>query len=79
MVRIIEELAGDWHRLDQRIESLSTNIKALTGSGGVDPADHSGVRSESFCIRCEIPHRLHAAAVDNHRQLSRGRTKPKPK
>jgi transposase len=29
MVRIIEELAGDWHRLDQRIESLSTDIKAL--------------------------------------------------
>jgi transposase len=28
MVRIIEELAGDWHRLDQRIESLSTDIKA---------------------------------------------------
>ena len=35
MVRIIEELAGDWHRLDQRIESLSTDIKALADQ---DPA-----------------------------------------
>ena len=35
MVRIIEELAGDWHRLDQRIESLSTGIKALADQ---DPA-----------------------------------------
>jgi transposase len=34
-VRIIEELAGDWHRLDQRIESLSTDIKALADQ---DPA-----------------------------------------
>jgi transposase len=29
MMRIIEELAGDWHRLDERIEGLSTDIKAL--------------------------------------------------
>jgi transposase len=35
MVRIIEELADDWHRLDQRIESLSTDIKALADQ---DPA-----------------------------------------
>jgi transposase len=35
MVRIIEELAGDWHRLDQRVESLSTDIKALADQ---DPA-----------------------------------------
>ena len=35
MVRIIEELAGDWHRLDERIEGLSTDIKALADQ---DPA-----------------------------------------
>lgn len=35
MVRIIEELASDWHRLDERIESLSTDIKALAEQ---DPA-----------------------------------------
>ena len=29
MVRVIEELAGDWHRLDERIESLSTDIGAV--------------------------------------------------
>ncbi len=29
MLRAIEELAGDWHRLDQRIEGLSTEIEAL--------------------------------------------------
>ena len=35
MIRIIEELAGDWHRLDERIEGLSTDIKALADQ---DPA-----------------------------------------
>jgi transposase len=35
MMRIIEELAGDWHRLDERIEGLSTEIKALADQ---DPA-----------------------------------------
>ena len=29
MVRVIEELAGDWHRLDERIEGLSTDIGAV--------------------------------------------------
>jgi transposase len=29
MMRIIEELAGDWHQLDQRIEGLSAEITAL--------------------------------------------------
>ena len=29
MTRIIEDLAGDWRRLDERIESLSTEIAAL--------------------------------------------------
>jgi transposase len=29
MMRIIEDLAGDWHRLDERIEGLSAEITAL--------------------------------------------------
>ena len=29
MLRVIEELAGDWRRLDQRIEGLSSEIEAL--------------------------------------------------
>src|SRR5437867_3021419 len=29
MMRVIEELAGDWRRLDERIEGLSTEIEAL--------------------------------------------------
>jgi len=29
MLRIIEDLAGDWHRLDERIEDLSAEIEAL--------------------------------------------------
>jgi transposase len=29
MMRIIEELTGDWHRLDERIEGLSAEITAL--------------------------------------------------
>jgi transposase len=35
MIRIIEELAGDWHQLDERIEGLSTDIKTLADQ---DPA-----------------------------------------
>jgi transposase len=30
MVRVIEKLAGEWHRLDERIEGLSTEIAALS-------------------------------------------------
>jgi hypothetical protein len=29
MVRIIEDLAGDWRRLDERIEGLSDEIEAI--------------------------------------------------
>jgi transposase len=29
MLRVIEELAGDWRRLDQRIDGLSDEIEAL--------------------------------------------------
>jgi transposase len=28
-LRVIEELAGDWRRLDQRIDGLSGEIEAL--------------------------------------------------
>jgi transposase len=35
MMRVIEDLAGDWHRLDERIEGLSTEIAALADQ---DPA-----------------------------------------
>src|SRR3954454_21235471 len=35
MMRIIEDLAGDWRRLDERIEVLSTDIEALPDQ---DPA-----------------------------------------
>jgi transposase len=31
MLRVIEDLAGDWRRLDERIESLSGEIKLLAG------------------------------------------------
>jgi transposase len=29
MLRVIEDLAGDWRQLDERIESLSSEIEAL--------------------------------------------------
>jgi transposase len=29
MMHVIEELAGDWHRLDERIEGVSADIEAL--------------------------------------------------
>src|SRR5450759_4406603 len=30
MVRLIEDLAGDWRRLDERIEGLSSEIEAIS-------------------------------------------------
>jgi hypothetical protein len=35
MMRVIEGLAEDWHRLDQRIEELSSEIEEL---GNSDPS-----------------------------------------
>ena len=35
MVHVIEELAGDWHRLDERIKGVSSEIEALADQ---DPA-----------------------------------------
>ena len=35
MMRMIEDLAGDWHRLDERIEGLSNEIEAVASH---DPA-----------------------------------------
>jgi hypothetical protein len=32
MLRLIEELAMDWHRLDERIDGLSAEIEALRPS-----------------------------------------------
>jgi transposase len=29
MVRMIEDLAGDWRRLDERVEGLSNEIEAI--------------------------------------------------
>ena len=29
MLRVIEDLAGDWRRLDERIEGLSSEIEVL--------------------------------------------------
>ena len=29
MLQVVEDLAGDWHRLDERVEDLSTEIAAL--------------------------------------------------
>jgi transposase len=37
MVRVIEDLAGDWRRLDERIEALSSEIEALArGDAGCE-------------------------------------------
>jgi transposase len=35
MMRLIEDLTGDWRRLDERIEGLSADIKNLVAQ---DPA-----------------------------------------
>jgi transposase len=29
MVRIVEDIAGDWRRLDERVEQLSDEIEAI--------------------------------------------------
>src|SRR4029077_10738719 len=35
MVRIVEDLAGDWRRLDDRVEGLSSEIQAIARQGSV--------------------------------------------
>jgi putative ABC transport system substrate-binding protein len=53
MLRIIEDLAGDWRRLDERIEGLSSEIEALARQ------DQGCVRlRQTACLR-----RLHAAIM----------------
>jgi hypothetical protein len=41
MMRIIADLAGDWHRLDSRIESLSTEIGTGGSRAGLRAGDDS--------------------------------------
>jgi hypothetical protein len=40
MVQVIEGLAGDWRRLDERIECLSVEIEALARQEGPCDGDH---------------------------------------
>ena len=44
MLHIIEDLAGDWRRLDERIEALSNQIMTLAREDNMYPA--------SECSRC---------------------------
>ena len=37
MVQVIEDLAGDWRRLDERVESLSSEIEAIARQDAGDP------------------------------------------
>jgi hypothetical protein len=50
MLRVIEELAGDWRRLDQRIDGLSGEIEALARqrSGMFTPDDGARHRTDHF-------------------------------
>ena len=50
MLRVIEELAGDWRRLDQRIDGLSGEIEALalSRSGMFAPDDGAWHRADHF-------------------------------
>jgi transposase len=57
MMRIIEDLAGDWRRLDERIEGLSTDIASLVDQ---DPAcrrserqSTAAPRSVGYCVSCQ--------------------------
>ena len=67
MLRVIEELAGDWRRLDQRIDGLSGEIEALA-------------RQDQACSRLmTVPwHRAdhferHVAAIGTGDVVSKGR------
>src|SRR5712672_1533223 len=50
MLRVIEELAGDWRRLDPRIDGLSGEIEALapSRSGMFAPDDSTWHRADHF-------------------------------
>jgi transposase len=49
MLRVIEDLAGDWRRLDERIEGLSSEIEGLRAAD--DRARHWADHLECYCSR----------------------------
>jgi len=56
MVRIVAELAGDWRRLDERIETVTDEIEALAKSDGscrpgIEPS--SGASPSAATVTCE--------------------------
>ena len=51
MLRIIEELAGDWRRLDQRIDGLSREIEALACQDQACSAPDDGARHRNASFR----------------------------
>ena len=51
MVRVIEGLASDWHRLDERSEGLSSKIEELAKrDAGRAPAGSSPGQSRKFSM-----------------------------
>jgi transposase len=66
MVRVIEDLAGDWRRLDERIEGLSGEIAAIArqDSGcerlmsvpGIGPIISSAMVAAIANARCQLVH-----------------------
>jgi len=84
-VRVIEDLAGDWRRLDERVESLSDEIEAVArhdaGCGGerASRGHHSKAvadrLSRGIAIQRTAPNPLSGAGMTRaiHAQISFGR------
>ena len=89
MMRIIEDLAGDWRRLDERIESLSTDITSLVEKDpacerlmtvpGIGPIisrlSRRGLETSEYASTAERRPTLTASARVGVRNLRSGRKK----
>jgi len=67
MLRVIEDLSGDWRRLDERIEGLSSEIEALALQDG---PEHKRLQSKAEYI----DPRPHIRQLDESSLATHGRT-----
>src|SRR5262249_32200161 len=64
MMRISEDLAGDWRRLDDRIEGLSADITSLAWPGNADVVESQARRSALTAPARDAPHNAQAGTKE---------------
>jgi hypothetical protein len=66
MVRVLEELAGDWRRLDERIEGLSNEIEAIARqNSSLGNAEHPLIKRSGLVFAAGRHCKLHVIQSTN--------------